>query len=83
MILNGFIIGVINYLRNDIVFIVDVNIVYEEDIEKVINVIKNICDEFKDKNLEYINEIIEVKGIIVLGVLNVIIRMVGKVKLFS
>nr|WP_236903414.1 mechanosensitive ion channel family protein [Clostridium saccharobutylicum] len=80
---NGSIIGVTNHSRNDIRFIVDVNIAYEEDIEKVINVIKNTCDEFKAKNSEYINETIEVKGIIALGVSNVTIRMAGKAKPLS
>lgn len=80
---NGSIIGVTNHSRNDIRFVVDVNIAYEEDIEKVINVIKSTCDEFKEKNSEYINEPMEVKGIIALGVSNVTIRMAGKAKPLS
>ena len=46
---NGSIIGVTNHSRNDIRFIVDVNISYEEDIEKVIDVIKITCEDFKNQ----------------------------------
>lgn len=77
---NGSITGVTNHSRNDIRFMVDVNISYEEDIEKVISIIKLTCEEFKSKNEEYINEPIEVPVIIALGVLSVTVRIVGKAK---
>lgn len=80
---NGSIIGVTNHSRNDIRFIVDVNISYEEDIEKTIDVIKITCDDFKDKNEEYIYEPIEVLGVITLGISNVTIRVAGKAKSLS
>ena len=77
---NGSIVGVTNHSRNDIKFIVDVNISYEEDIETVIDVIKITCEDFKIKNEEYISEPIEVSGIIALGISSVTIRVVGKAK---
>lgn len=80
---NGSIIGVTNHSRNDIRFMVDVNIPYEEDIEKVIDVIKVACDDFKDKNEEYIYEPIEVLGVITLGISSVTIRVAGKAKPLS
>ena len=80
---NGSIIGVTNHSRNDIRFIVDINISYEEDIEKVIDVLKLTCEDFKNENKEYINEPIEVSGVTALGVSSVTIRVVGKAKPLS
>jgi len=77
---NGSISGVTNHSRNDIRFIVDVNISHEEDIENIIENIKITCEKFKDQNEEYINEPIEISGIKELGVSSVTIRVVGKAK---
>ena len=41
---------------------------------------KITCEDFKNENEEYINEPIEVSGIIALGVSSVTIRVVGKAK---
>lgn len=77
---NGSIIGVTNHSRNDIRFVVDVNISYEEDMEKVIGIIESTCEDFKIENEEYISEPIEVSGIIALGISSVTIRVTGKAK---
>jgi len=77
---NGSIIGVTNHSKNDIRFVVDVNISCEEDIEKVIGAIEITCEDFKSKNEEYISEPIEVSGIIALEISSVTIRIVGKAK---
>lgn len=77
---NGSIVGITNHSRNDIRFAVDVEIPHEEDIEKVIKIIKNTCDEFKEQNSEYISNPIEVSGVTALGISNVTIRIVGKAK---
>jgi len=77
---NGTINGVTNHSRNNIRFTVDVNISYEQDIEKVIDVIKTTCEDFKVKNEEYISDPIEISGIKELGVSTVTIRIVGKAK---
>lgn len=77
---NGSIIGVTNHSRNDIRFTVDVNISYEEDIEKVIEAIDTTCKAFKSENEEYISEPIDVTGIIALGISSVTIRVLGKAK---
>jgi small-conductance mechanosensitive channel len=80
---NGSISGVTNHSRNDIKFIVDANISYEEDIEKILEIMKVTCEDFKDKNQEYIDEPIEVSGIKELGVSSIIIRVTGKAKPLS
>jgi small conductance mechanosensitive channel len=77
---NGTINGVTNHSRNNIRFTVDVNISYEQDIEKVIDVIEITCEDFKVKNEEYISDPIEISGIKELGVSTVTIRVVGKAK---
>lgn len=80
---NGSIIGVTNHSRNEIRFAVDVNISYEENIEKTISIIEVTCNDFKSKNEEYISEPIEVSGVIALGTSSVTIRVVGKAKPLS
>ena len=80
---NGSIIGVTNHSRNDIRFAVDVNISYEENIEKAISIIEITCNDFKSKNEEYISEPIEVSGVTALGTSSVTIRVVGKAKPLS
>lgn len=77
---NGVINGVTNHSRNDIKFVVDVNISYEEDIDKVIEIINITCKDFKNKNEDYICEPIEVAGVVALGMSNVTIRVVGKAR---
>lgn len=77
---NGSITGVTNHSRNNIRFVVDLNISHEEDVERVIEIIKTACDDFKSKNEEYISESLEVTGVTELGVASVTIRVVGKAK---
>ena len=80
---NGSIIGVTNHSRNDIRFAVDVNISYEENIEKAISIIEITCNDFKSENEEYISSPIEVSGVTALGTSSVTIRVVGKAKPLS
>ena len=80
---NGSISGVTNHSRNNIKFTVDVSIAYEEDVEKVINIIEAMCDDFRRENEEYIDEAMEVSGIVALGVSEVTIRVTGKAKPLS
>lgn len=77
---NGSITGVTNHSRNDIRFVVDVNVSNEENIEKIINIIEDTCEEFKNRNEEYIDEPLEIKGITALELSSVTIRVVGKSK---
>jgi small conductance mechanosensitive channel len=80
---NGTISGVTNHSRNNIKFIVDVHIPYEEDVDNVIHVIENTSEEFVKENEEYIQEPLEVAGIVELGVSDVTIRVTGKAKPLS
>lgn len=80
---NGTINGVTNHSRNSIKFIVDVNISYEENVDKVIHIIENVGEEFKKENEEYIQEPMEILGIVELGIANVTIRVAGKTKPLS
>jgi len=77
---NGTINGVTNHSKNNIKFIVDVHIPYQENIDNVINIIENTLEDFKKENEEYIDENLEVAGIVELGVSNVTIRVTGKAK---
>lgn len=77
---NGSITGVTNHSRNDIKFTVDVNILYEEDVKRVIDIIKITCDEFQGENVKYIDDPLEVVGLTALGASGVTIRVSGKVK---
>ena len=77
---NGSITGVTNHSRNDIKFTVDVNISYEEDVKRVIDIIKTTCNEFQGENVEYIDNPLEVVGLTALGASGVTIRVTGKAK---
>jgi small-conductance mechanosensitive channel len=77
---NGSITGVTNHSRNDIKFIVDVSISYDEDIKRVMEIIKATCDEFQNENKQYIGEPLEISGISALGLSSVTIRVNGKAK---
>lgn len=77
---NGSITGVTNHSRNNIRFVVDVNVSNEENVETIINIIATTCEEFKNKNQEYVDEPLEIKGITALELASVTIRVVGKSK---
>lgn len=77
---NGSITGVTNHSRNDIKFTVDVSISYEEDVKKILEVIRNTCDEFQNENKKYINDPLDVNGITELGIAGITIRITGKTK---
>jgi small conductance mechanosensitive channel len=76
---NGLIKQVTNHSRGDMRMLVEVDIAYEENTENVIQVIQNICDEFKEKN-ENVIEGPKVLGISALKDSGVTIKVVGKAK---
>ncbi|MBW6411784.1 mechanosensitive ion channel family protein [Clostridium sp. YB-6] len=76
---NGSIIQVTNHSRDNIRFIVDVDIAYEENIDNAINVIKKTCEKFEEQN-EDIREPIQVLGVNALNASSVTIRVIGKAK---
>lgn len=76
---NGSIVQVTNHSRDNIRFIVDVDIAYEENIDNAINVIKKACEKFEEEN-EDIREPIQVLGVNALNASSVTIRVIGKAK---
>ncbi|GAA0079223.1 mechanosensitive ion channel family protein [Clostridium sp. CTA-5] len=76
---NGSIVQITNHSRDNIRFIVDVDIAYEENIDNAINAIKKACEKFEEEN-EDIREPIQVLGVNALNASSVTIRVIGKAK---
>lgn len=82
LIPNGEITTVTNHSRSNMSFIVDVDIAYEEDVDKAISTIKKVCLEFQKNNSD-VTDTIEVIGITSITSSSVTIRVVGKSKPLS
>lgn len=76
LIPNGTVKEVTNHSRNNMRFMVDVDIAYEEDIDNAIKVIDETCKEF-EKEHEEVTQPIEIWGVNDLGKSGVTIRVVG------
>lgn len=76
LIPNGSIKEVTNHSRNNIRFMVDVDIAYEEDIDNALEVIERTCREFQE-TYEEVPQPIEIWGVNSLGKSGVTIRVVG------
>lgn len=79
LIPNGSVNEVTNHSRGNIRFMVDVEVSYEEDIDKVIEIISNVNSEFEKSN-EDVQEAISIWGINSLNPYSVTIRVAGKSK---
>ncbi|WP_300379736.1 mechanosensitive ion channel family protein [Clostridium sp.] len=77
---NGSIIEVTNHSKENIMFIVDVQIAYEEDIDNTIRIIQGVASKFEEKNKDIIKEKVEAIGAIAINHSGVTIRVVGKTK---
>lgn len=77
LIPNGTIKAVTNHSRNNMRFIVDVSIAYEEDIDHAIDIIDKTCKEFQGEHKEEIPQPIDIWGVTNLGASGVNIRIVG------
>lgn len=73
---NGSIGTITNYCKEYINAIVDVGIAYEENVERVITLLKNEMEKIQD--IDYILEIPQVLGVVALEESSVIIRIVAK-----
>lgn len=82
LIPNGEITTVTNHSRSNMSFIVDVDIAYEEDVDKAISTIKKVCLEFQKNNSD-VTDTIDVIGITSITEMSVTIRVVGKSKPLS
>ncbi|MBY0757075.1 mechanosensitive ion channel family protein [Clostridium sardiniense] len=77
LIPNGTIKAVTNHSRNNMRFIVDVSIAYEEDIDHAIDIIDKTCKEFQGEHKEDVPQPIDIWGVTNLGASGVNIRIVG------
>ena len=77
LIPNGTIKEVTNHSRNNIRFIVDVSIAYEQDIDNALSVIRETCDKFQEKYKDDVPNPIDIWGVTALGASGVNIRVVG------
>ena len=75
---NGLINQVTNHSRSDMRILVDVDVAYEEDIDRVIEVISEVCEKFKGN--ENIVEGPKVVGVTSLKESGVTIRVFGRAK---
>lgn len=76
---NGMISKVTNHSRGDMRILVDVDIAYEEDVDRAVKVIQKVCEDFKAGN-ENVVEGPNVVGVTALKDNGYTIRIVGKVK---
>lgn len=79
LIPNGSVNEVTNHSRGNIRFMVDVEVAYEEDIDKVTEIISKVNKEFEKAN-EDVQEPINILGINSLNPYSITIRVVGKSK---
>ena len=83
LIPNGSILKVTNHSRGDIRFIVDVDIAYEENIDKAIEIIKGVNEKFEEKHKDSLRGKIEVLGVNSLNPSGITIRVIGRAKPLS
>ena len=78
LIPNGSVLEVTNHSRGNIRFIVDVEIAYEENVDKAIEVIKRTSDLFEEKHKDKLRGKVDVLGVLSLNASGVTIRVVGR-----
>lgn len=76
---NGIINNVNNHSRSDSRLVVEVNIAYEEDVEKALSCIKKVCDKYTKEN-KNLTEPIIVSGVTSLTEGGIRIKVVGRAK---
>lgn len=78
LIPNGNIAEITNHSKENIRFVVDVDIAYEEDIDNAIAAIKEASDSFQKEYSEFVKDPVDVLGVAALSSSGVTIRVVGK-----
>lgn len=76
---NGLITKITNHSRGDIRVALDVDIPYEEDIDRVIEIVSRVCEEFRNENKNMV-EGPKVLGIAALKESSQTIKIAGKAK---
>lgn len=77
---NGLIAKVTNHSRGNMKITIDVDIPYDEDMDKTIEVISNCCEKFKIENESVVREGPSVLGVYAFKEGGVTIRVVGRTK---
>lgn len=77
---NGLITKITNHSRGNMRIMVDVDIAYDEDVDKAIQVISDLCEKFKEENKECVTEGPSVLGVSAFKEGGVSIRTAGKTK---
>lgn len=77
---NGLITKVTNHSRGNIRIMVDLDIAYDEDVDKAIQIISDLCERFKEENKECVKEGPSVLGISAFKEGGITIRVAGKTK---
>lgn len=80
---NSLITKVTNHSRGNIKITVDVDIAYDEDVDKTIEVITNLCKKFSEENKSVVTEGPSVLGVYAFKEGGVTIRVTGKTKPMS
>lgn len=76
---NGNVLVVTNHSKGNMRVLVDIEVAYEEDIDKVIQIINNVCDKYNKKN-DNITTPCKVLGVMSLNASGVTIRVIGETK---
>ncbi len=76
---NGLISKITNHSRGDMRFAVDVEVPYDEDIDRIIGIVSQVCSEFKDSN-ENVIEGPKVLGVSAIRESSQTIRVIGRAK---
>ncbi len=76
---NGLITKITNHSRGNIRIVVDIDIAHDEDIDKAIGIMSDLCNKFKEEN-ECVTEGPKVLGISALKDSGITIRVAGKSK---
>lgn len=79
IIANHLISSVVNHTHNNSIAVVDVSVAYEEDVEKVDEVLKKLCEKMKEK-IDNLKGEVQVLGIEDLAESAVVFRVTAEVK---
>jgi Small-conductance mechanosensitive channel len=77
---NGLIAKVTNHSRGNIRITIDVDIAYDEDVDKAIDAISNLCKRFNEENKSVVTDGASVLGIYAFKEGGITIRVAGKTK---
>lgn len=77
---NGNITQITNHSKGNIRFIVNIEILYKEDVEKALYIIKQVCKEFEKENKDNLIGQLDIQGITDVSYDGIIFKVIGKGK---